>query len=149
MRAIALAALLVITGPALAETLPGPFPAEVIRVYDGDTFQARVRVWLGQDVVVWVRLIGVDTPELGRRAKCPEENEQARAARDYLAGFLGRETVTLSEVKADKYAGRIDAVVTVAGRDVAKALIAAGFGRAYDGRARQGWCSARSGGSSR
>lgn len=141
MRAtLALGLALALASPAGAETLPGPFQAEVIRVYDGDTFQARVRVWLGQDVVVWVRLIGVDTPELGRRAKCPEEDAQARASRDYLAGFLGRETVTLSGVKADKYAGRIDAVVTVAGRDVAEALIAAGFGRPYDGRARTGWC---------
>ncbi len=136
----ALAVALLIVTPAAAETLAGPFLAEIVRVYDGDTFQARIRIWLGQDVLVWVRLIGVDTPELGRRARCPEENARARAARDYLAGLLGGAAVVLTQVKGDKYAGRVDAVVTAHGTDVAQALVGAGYGRPYDGRARQGWC---------
>lgn len=138
MRRLILLALLIAT-PATAETLAGPFPAEVLRVIDGDTFMARVRIWLGQDVIVGVRLVGVDTPELGRGARCPDEAAKARAAREYLAGFLG-DAVTLSQVRGDKYAGRVDAIVTAQGRDVAEALIAGGYGRPYDGRKRQSWC---------
>ena len=36
------------------------YPAEVIRIIDGDTFEARVRVWPGLDVDTKVRLRGID-----------------------------------------------------------------------------------------
>src|SRR5690348_503028 len=36
------------------------YPAEVLRVIDGDTFAARVRVWPGLDVETKVRLRGID-----------------------------------------------------------------------------------------
>ena len=38
--------------------LPGPFPAEVLGVIDGDTFEARVTIWLGHEVTTRVRLLG-------------------------------------------------------------------------------------------
>ena len=36
------------------------YPVEVIRVVDGDTFEARVRVWPGLDITTKVRLRGID-----------------------------------------------------------------------------------------
>ncbi|MGB6342559.1 MAG: nuclease, partial [Xanthobacteraceae bacterium] len=53
------------------------YPAEVIRIIDGDTFEARVRVWPGLDVDTKVRLRGVDAAEL--HARCASEFEQAQA----------------------------------------------------------------------
>ena len=38
------------------QVLPGPFPLELVEVIDGDTFRARVDIWLGQSVTVRVRL---------------------------------------------------------------------------------------------
>jgi endonuclease YncB( thermonuclease family) len=35
------------------------YPAEVLRIIDGDTFEARVRVWPGLDVDTKVRLRGI------------------------------------------------------------------------------------------
>ena len=46
-------------------------PAEILRVIDGDTFEARVRVWPGLDITTKVRLRGIDAPEL--RAHCEGE----------------------------------------------------------------------------
>jgi hypothetical protein len=44
--------------------LPGAvsvaLPAEVLRVIDGDTFEARVRVWPGFDIAIEVRRRGID-----------------------------------------------------------------------------------------
>ena len=53
--------------------------AEALRVLDGDTFEARVRVWPGFDVTTRVRLRGIDAPEM--RARCREDwrNRQGRA----------------------------------------------------------------------
>jgi len=50
-------------------------PAEVLRVLDGDTFAARVRVWPGLDVETKVRLRGIDAAEL--HARCAAELRKA------------------------------------------------------------------------
>ena len=64
------------------------YPIDVIRIIDGDTFEARVRVWPGLDVDTKVRLRGVDAAEL--HARCAGELEQAQAARVALEKNIGR-----------------------------------------------------------
>lgn len=128
--------------------LTGPVEAKMERVIDGDTFEARVRVWFGQDVVTLVRLRGVDAPEL--KAGCAEELAAARGARSALEELLGSGRLVLTEISDDKYFGRVVARVTLAGEgfpetDVAAALIAAGHARPYSGGKRAGWCGAKAG----
>lgn len=122
-----------------AERLAGPVEAEVLRVIDGDSLVVRARIWLGQTVETHVRLVGIDTPEL--RGKCAEEKERAAAARDALARLVGQGPVRLSDVETDKYGGRVLArVATLHHGDLARALIAGGHARLYEGGARGGWC---------
>src|SRR5581483_2642633 len=61
-------------------------PVQVVRVIDGDTFEARVNVWPGIDITTRVRLRGIDAPEM--HARCDAEQAKARAARDALAAML-------------------------------------------------------------
>jgi endonuclease YncB( thermonuclease family) len=113
--------------------------AEVLRVLDGDTFEARVHIWPGLDVTTKVRLRGVDAPELN--ARCVEAREKAETARDALRRILAEGQIGLSQVGLDKYGGRVVAVAsTGATPDVSAALIAAGVGRPYYGGRRQSWC---------
>jgi endonuclease YncB( thermonuclease family) len=115
------------------------YPAEVVRVIDGDTFEARVRVWPGLDVDTKVRLRGVDAAEL--HARCDSELTQAQAARAALERILGEGSVTISRVGIDKYGGRVDATIATRGTaDVSAALLNGGFARAYDGGRRGSWC---------
>jgi len=83
------------------------YPAEVIRVIDGDTFEARVRVWPGLDVDTKVRLRGIDAAEL--HARCADELAQAQAARAALQTILAQGGVAISQVGIDTYGGRVDA----------------------------------------
>jgi endonuclease YncB( thermonuclease family) len=123
----------------VSSVLRGVQPAQVLRVVDGDTFEARVRIWPGMDVTTLVRLRGVDAPEL--RARCAEERSKALAARDALARLLQEGAVEVARVAQDKYGGRVDADVSTAQTpDVAQALIAAGVARRYDGGKRGTWC---------
>ena len=115
----------------------GIFAAVVLSVTDGDTFKARIPVWEGVEIVTAVRIRGIDTPEL--RGKCPAEKAAALAAKDRLAALLAG-PVQLLHVEPDKYAGRVDADVSVSGQSVAAVLIAEGLARPYTGGARQGWC---------
>jgi len=115
------------------------YPAEVLRVIDGDTFEARVRVWPGLDVNTKVRLCNVDAPEL--HARCADEYVRAEAARAALETILAAGSITISRVGIDKYGGRVDALVATRDTaDVSPALLNGGWARSYDGGRRGTWC---------
>lgn len=120
--------------------LAGPFPAEVVSVIDGDTFEARVTVWLGHEVTTRVRLRGIDAAEMG--SECAEEQEMAAASRAALTRMLGRR-VLLGDVRFDKYGGRVLArALDETGQDVAQRMLADGYAIVYEGGRRQAWCDA-------
>src|SRR6266550_3793190 len=83
-----------------AEALAGPVAAIVERVIDGDTIEVKAAIWLGQTLVVRVRIDGVDAPEF--EARCPEERKLALAARAFLARRLEGVAVNLTRVVYDK-----------------------------------------------
>jgi endonuclease YncB( thermonuclease family) len=141
--AVAAAATNAPAGPALplAHRLdPGLiYPADVLRIIDGDTFEARVRVWPGLDVDTKVRLRGIDAAEL--HARCSDELAKAQAARTALESILGEGGVTVSLIGVDKYGGRVDAAVSTRNTaDVSAAMLSGGFARSYDGGKRGSWC---------
>lgn len=122
-----------------APALGAAYSAEVVRVIDGDTFDARVRVWPGMEAVTRVRLRGIDAPEM--KARCEAERDKAVAARDALARMLAAGAVGITNVGQDKYGGRVDADVRA--RDTAnvgEALVGLGLARRYDGGRRASWC---------
>ncbi len=147
MRLMKVKALLVLLGgmflpfgePGLAEVVPGPIPARVLRVIDGDTIVVRARIWLGQDIDIQVRLDGVDAPEM--KGKCENERRLAVRARDLIISMTAGDVVVLRQIHYGKYAGRVVARVTSPDdKDFSKALLQAGLGRAYKGRRRASWC---------
>lgn len=125
---------------APASSFAGPtLTARGLDVVDGDTFEARVAAFPGQEIVARVRVDGVDAPE--RNGRCRAEREAAEAATAALAGLIGGRRLTLTAVRGDKYFGRVVARVSSEGRgDVAGALITDGHGRRYAGGKRAGWC---------
>ncbi|MGB8274614.1 MAG: thermonuclease family protein [Alphaproteobacteria bacterium] len=125
------------------EVVPGPVPAEVVSVVDGDTIVVRAKIWLGQQVETRVRMAGVDAPEL--KGRCPRERELAAAARDLVQTKIGGAKVWLRDVRYDKYGSRVLArVEDESGEDLASVLSRAGLARPYDGGARQPWCATAS-----
>ncbi len=128
-----------VTAAGWRDPIPGPVPALVVDVIDGDTVLVRARIWLGQEVETRVRLDGVDTPEL--RGKCPAARRLAREAQAFVQARVGGRQVILRDIQYGKYAGRVVArVQTPDGDDLSDALIAAGLGHAYGGGARASWC---------
>jgi micrococcal nuclease len=136
--------LLVLIGVPLqgraAQTLPGPFSFEVLQVIDGDTFRARVPIWLDQTVTVKIRLSGVDTPEM--KGKCPAETARAKLARDFAVTWLQQDDLRLVNVRYGTYAGRVLATAqTAEGVTLSQALLQAELAQPYRGRRAQ-WCGA-------
>ena len=112
---------------------------EVLRVLDGDTFEARVHLWPGLYTTTRVRLRGIDAPEL--KAHCAEERDKAEASRAALRTILDQGEVGIARVTLDKYGGRVVAdASTAATPDVAAAMRQAGQARAYAGGRRATWC---------
>ncbi len=109
-------------------------------VYDGDTFAATVTLAEDIQISVRVRIINIDTPEMN--AACQYEADMAQRAKVRLAEMLPvGAVVKLSEIKDDKYLGRIDArVKTVSGLDVGNVLIQEKLARPYSGGKRAPWC---------
>jgi endonuclease YncB( thermonuclease family) len=140
-RFIALIAALGSPSNAMAgEILEGPVAAMVKRVVDGDTLAVRAKVWLGQEIVVLVRLRGIDAPEL--RGDCADEIARAGSAAAALASYVGAGPVTLRRIQGDKYFGRVVADVMGTQGNLSAILLRAGLARSYEGGTRGSWCAA-------
>jgi endonuclease YncB( thermonuclease family) len=105
------------------------FPAVVTRLHDGDTWFANVDLGMRN---LWVedgdiRLNGVDAPELatpaGKASLAWEVNNLAPVGTTVILTYHGE----------DKYGRLLCDVQLADGRDLGKALIAAGQGLPYDG----------------
>lgn len=116
-------------------------PVMVTRIVDGDTFKATVLLADGIEIMsVGVRLRNVDTPEL--HGECDYEIERAEKAKQRLSELIPvGSVIEITNVKNDKYPGRIDAnVFDENNQDVGLILIRENLGRPYSGGKRQSWC---------
>lgn len=112
---------------------------DVLRVIDGDTFEARVHLWPGLEMVTRVRLRGIDAPEM--KSACAEEFRMAEAATEALRALLANGDVAIFNIGPDKYNGRVVAdAATRQTPSISSALLASGHARAYQGGKRSGWC---------
>lgn len=131
--------LLFATHAEARDTIAGPVPGKVLAVLDGDTIAVRLHIWIGQHIETNVRLAGIDTPEI--KGKCAAERSMAVQARQELETLLASNTVTLSNIRLEKYAGRVLAdAVNGEGINLASHLKDKGLARAYGGKKRLGWC---------
>jgi micrococcal nuclease len=126
--------------PTTPAVIKGPVQADVISVYDGDTFWAVAYPWPNQIQVLLVRVRGINAPEI--RGQCPEEHTQALKARDFATPLLMPGLVELTNIGADKYGERFDADVKLAdGRLFGNAMLQSGLVRPYHYPDPRGtWC---------
>ena len=101
---------------------------KALRIIDGDTIAINIQKEspLIQKLGLNVRIKGIDAPERSSKAKCEKEKAKAEEAQKFvneLVGVIGEKELLLSEIKWDKYGGRLVAVVKVGGVDIAKALL--------------------------
>jgi endonuclease YncB( thermonuclease family) len=112
---------------------------DIVRTIDGDTFLARLHQHGGRDLVVRVRLRGIDAPEM--KASCQQEFDKAEAAAAALRDLLGEGGVTISNLGPDKYGRVLADVATRRTANVSAAMLAGGYARSYNGGHREGWCA--------
>jgi micrococcal nuclease len=124
VRLLSSAALVLVASSAVAEELRSVDPKTVI---DGDTFYVSIRVF------------GIDAPEQGDRAKCDQEREWAKRAKERMRElFRGRVTLDLHGI--DEF-GRLLATVRLQdGRDLGEVLLKENLARPYKAGHTPNWC---------
>ncbi|MCX8999509.1 thermonuclease family protein [Rhizobiaceae bacterium BDR2-2] len=117
--------------------IEGPVAATVLRVIDGDTVLVRATPWPQHSIDVYVRMRGIDAPEL--RSRCETERLAARQARDALGHMLpAASAIYLTRISGDKYFGRVLADVHLPdGSDPAGSLLSNGHVKPYQAGRRQ------------
>ena len=131
--------------PAQAQKTPQGvmYDAQIVRVSDGDTIViAAPFLPAPLKPELAVRIYGVDTPEKGHRAQCPQENERGLLASKFtnnaVAKSVKRQVVLYGW---DKFGGRVLGDIVLDGQSLRGMLIQNGFAREYFGEAKQSWCN--------
>lgn len=129
---------------AIAQRTPQgvTYDAQIVRVNDGDTvviaapfLPAPLKPELA------VRIYGVDTPEKGHRAQCPQEDARGKAATEFTKAQVQNSRQRQVVLYAwDKFGGRVLGDIILDGRSLRQGLIANGFAREYYGEAKTSWC---------
>lgn len=117
-----------------------PYSWKVIRVLDGDTVEVDAKFFPPELGNIRVRVLGIDTPESGGRAKCTSERDRAKVAKQFTADKLLGKTIVVTNVKTDKYGGRIVGEVSVDGKQYHTLMIQNRYAVPYDGGTKQSWC---------
>jgi endonuclease YncB( thermonuclease family) len=118
------------------------YDATITRVLDGDTV-AFAAPFLPDPLKkeLSVRVYGVDTPEKGHRAKCPQEDQRGQMATAFtkqaVAAAAKRQVVLMSW---DKFGGRVLGDILLDGQSLRQMLIQNGYAREYYGEAKTSWC---------
>jgi endonuclease YncB( thermonuclease family) len=140
--------LLAVPVIALAQKTPQgvTYDAQILRITDGDTVVIAAP-FLPKPLKpeLAVRVFGVDTPEKGHRAQCPQEAQRGEAASAFTKNAIATAAAQGGKFQAtlygwDKFGGRVLGDILVNGQSLRAALIANGFAREYYGEAKQSWC---------
>ncbi len=145
MKLIIFLTALLITTLSLAQKQPTgvTYDVEILRVIDGDTVAFKAPFLpdpLKKELSI--RIYGVDTPEKGFRAKCPQEDTKGKASSEFTKQLV--QTATKRQIVLydwDKYGGRVLGDVVLNGQSLRQLLIKNGYAREYYGEAKQSWCN--------
>lgn len=119
------------------------YDAQILKVSDGDTIVISAP-FLPPPLKpqLAVRIYGVDTPEKGFRAKCPQEDEQGKLASKFTTNAVAKSVKRQVVLYGwDKFGGRVLGDILLDGQSLRGMLIANGFAREYYGEAKQSWCN--------
>jgi len=124
-----------------------PYNLSITRVIDGDTVEFNAPFMPDPlPKKLSIRVLGVDTPEKGHRALCPQEAAAAEKASQFTKDTLNKayksnQQVLIELKEHDKYGGRVLGDVIINGQRLSAMLIANGHARPYFGEKKSSWCN--------
>ena len=101
------------------------YKGKIIRVIDGDTYEAIINIGFGVKQLFRIRLAGVDTPEL--------KTDKGKKVKEEISKLLTDKDVIAKEFpKADKF-GRALAYIELDGKDITDLILENDWGKEYYG----------------
>jgi endonuclease YncB( thermonuclease family) len=138
MRRLLFTLVLLFATPAYADNY------KILRVLDGDTVEIEAP-FLPKPLKpsLLLRMEGIDTPEIGGKAKCPLENKLANQAKALVETELkSAKSVNVVLVHWDKFGGRVIGKIFVDGALLSDKLIAAKLAVPFTGKTqKKSWCN--------
>ena len=131
-------ALLVLLTAWTIESRAVDYPAEVVRVVDGDTVDVRLHVYPNPPLYIdeRVRLAGINTAEKRTRREC--EFADAEAATAYVEQWVAKHVgLVFFRWTSRRTYGRAVGHLVAEGETLSDALLAAGHAVEYDGRTKR------------
>jgi len=128
----------IMSAPAIAEI----YYYKVTRVIDGDTVEFEAPFLPAPlKPVLSIRVLGVDTPEKGGRAACPQEAAAGAAASAFTKhAVMEAKKIEIELKEWDKFGGRVLGDVILDGKKLSELLIANKLARPYFGEKKTSWC---------
>lgn len=112
--------------------MPYDYNATVQRVIDGDTVVVNIDLGFG----TWLHAQNMRLLGINAREKADQGGAEAKANLEEILPF--GTAIVLTSVKADKYGGRYDALVTLpGGTDLSEYLVENGWAAAWTGNGRK------------
>ncbi len=99
---------------------------KVLKIYDGDTIQIS-----GLDLIFKVRLVGIDSPEIGYKGQ--QSQAYSQKSKKYLSTLLNNKKITLKSYGLGGY-GRQLAEIFVDNKNINIEMIKAGLTEVYKGK---------------
>ena len=116
-------------------------------VVDGDTFKTNQEIlpaifdYYRANGTPNIRVLGIDTPEKGKNAKCDKERELAKKASAFATMlYKTSKTNEVVDLSMDDKYGRVLSDVFFDGVSYSEMAIKKGYARPYNGGKKSSWC---------
>jgi micrococcal nuclease len=110
----------------MAKNRKNKYYGQIIRVIDGDTFEAMIELGFGVVQKFCIRLNGIDAPE--------KNTDKGRKAKEFVRQLIENKQVIVTDVGTEKYGRALASVQLMDGTDLTKFLLDKQIGIEYDGR---------------
>ncbi len=133
---------LIIALPSYGHDVPPKLAhrATIIRIIDGDTFEADIHIFINQILRNRIRIADIDTAEI-KRSQCEAERQAGKQAKARLAKILPIDSmVTLSNARLDNFGRVVSHVHHDTLGNIGTLLLTENHARPYDASSKNFWC---------
>ena len=110
----------------MAKNRKNKYYGQIIRVIDGDTFEAIIELGFGVVQKFCIRLNGIDTPQ--------KNTDKGRKAKEFVRQLIETKQVIITDAGSEKYGRALASIQLMDGTDLTKFLLDKQIGIEYDGK---------------
>ena len=140
MRMLLIICFIIASSSHADEAHHSNYRAKILRIIDGDTFEADINIFINLTARHRIRIANIDTPEINR-SQCALERQAGKQAKTRLMELLPiNSIITLAELEFDSFGRVVSHVHHDAWGNIGTLLLAENHARPYDASSKNFWC---------